>query len=149
MILVAHDRWFLEAVTTAVLELGGPKPFFFDGTWSSWRLEKAARASAVATQLDRVNVDIERLQRFVERFRYKKSKAKQAQAKLTQIGRLQTERKGASGELQALTSRNRSLGFEFLKPARTGRVVLEASGLDLVAGDKELLIDAGLRARAG
>ena len=142
IILVAHDRWFLEAVTTAVLELGGPKPFFFDGTWSSWRLEKAARASAVATQLDRVNVDIERLQRFVERFRYKKSKAKQAQAKLTQIGRLQTERKGASGELQALTSRNRSLGFEFLKPARTGRVVLEATGLDLVAGDKELLIDA-------
>ena len=43
VVLVAHDRWFLEAVTTAVLELGGPKPFFFDGPWHAWRREKAAR----------------------------------------------------------------------------------------------------------
>ena len=48
VVLVAHDRWFLEAVTTAVLELGGPKPIFFDGPWHAWRREKAARASAAA-----------------------------------------------------------------------------------------------------
>ena len=66
VILVAHDRWFLEAVTTAVLELGGPKPFFFDGPWHAWRREKAARASAAATQLGRVSDDIERLERFVD-----------------------------------------------------------------------------------
>jgi ATP-binding cassette subfamily F protein 3 len=139
VVLVAHDRWFLEAVTTGVLELGGPKPFYFDGTWSSWRLEKAARASAMATTVDRVNVDIERLQRFVDRFRAKKNKAKQAQAKLTQIQRLEKERRSAKQELDALTARRRSLGFEFLKPARSGRIVLEATGLDVWAGDKELL----------
>ena len=66
VILVAHDRWFLEAVTTAVLELGGPKPFFFDGPWHEWRREKAARASAAASQLGRVTDDIERLERFVD-----------------------------------------------------------------------------------
>jgi ATP-binding cassette subfamily F protein 3 len=144
IVLVAHDRWFLEAVTTAVLELGGPKPFFFDGPWSAWRMEKAARASAVATTVERVGDDIERLQRFVDRFRYKKSKAKQAQAKLTQIARLEKERKAARSELEALSARRRGLGFEFLKPARTGRIVLEASGLDVWAGDKELLRDAEL-----
>jgi ATP-binding cassette, subfamily F, member 3 len=144
IVLVAHDRWFLEAVTTAVLELGGPRPFFFDGPWSAWRMEKAARASAAATTVDRVSVDIERLQRFVDRFRYKKSKAKQAQAKLTQIERLQRERKTAKSELEALTARRRGLGFDFLKPARTGRIVLEATGLDVAAGDKELLHDAEL-----
>jgi len=139
VVLVAHDRWFLEAVTTAVLELGGPKPFFFDGPWHAWRREKAARASAAATQLGRVSDDIERLERFVERFRYKKSKAKQAQAKLTQIGRLEQQRKAASEELEAMTKRRRTLGFEFLKPARTGRIVLEAADLDVSAGDKLLL----------
>ena len=118
MILVAHDRWFLEAVTTAVLELGGPKPFFFDGPWHAWRREKAARASAAATQLDRVSDDIERLERFVARFRYKKSKAKQAQAKLSQIGRLEKERRAAAQELEAMTKRRRTLGFEFLRAAR-------------------------------
>ena len=142
IVLVAHDRWFLESVTTAVLELGGPKPFFFDGTWSGWRLEKAARASAAETTVGRVSADIERLQYFVDRFRYKQSKAKQAQAKLTQIQRLEKERKAARGNLEALRAKRRTLGFEFLKPARTGRVVLEAEGLRVWAGDKPLL-DSG------
>jgi len=144
IVLVAHDRWFLEAVTTAVLELGGPKPIFFDGPWHAWRREKAARASAAATQLDRVGDDIERLERFVARFRYKKSKAKQAQAKLTQIGRLEKERRAAAQELEALTKRRRTLGFEFLRPARSGRIVLEADGLVVSAGDKLLLDGASL-----
>jgi ATP-binding cassette subfamily F protein 3 len=144
VVLVAHDRWFLEAVTTGVLELGGPRVFFFDGPWHAWRLEKAARASAAATTVDRVSDDIARLERFVERFRYKKSKAKQAQAKLTQIARLEKERRGASAELSALTKRRRTLGFEFLRPPRSGRIVVEAEGLTVSAGEKELLRDASL-----
>ncbi len=144
IVIVAHDRWFLEAVSTAVLELDGGKSFFFSGPWHEWRREKAARASHAAKTVARVDDDIARLERFVERFRYKKTKAKQAQAKLTQIGRLRKERDKASGELQQLTRRRRTLGFEFLKPARTGRVVLETGGLDLSAGDKPLLNGAEL-----
>ena len=139
VILVAHDRWFLEAVTTGVLELEAGRSLFFPGPWHTWRIERAARAVAAAKTAERVGVDIARLERFVERFRYKKSKAKQAQAKLTQIERLQKERAGATGELELLNRRSRSLGFEFLKPARSGRTVVEASELDVSAGDKELL----------
>ena len=80
----------------------------------------------------------------MERFRYKKSKAKQAQAKLTQIGRLEQERKKAAGELENLTHRRRNIGFEFLKPARTGRTVVEIDGLRLSAGGKPLLDGASL-----
>ena len=101
IMIVAHDRWFLEAVTTAVLELDGGRSFYFSGPWHEWRREKAARATHAAKTVARVDEDIERLERFVERFRYKKSKAKQAQAKLTQIGRLRKERDKASGELDA------------------------------------------------
>jgi ATP-binding cassette, subfamily F, member 3 len=139
IVIVAHDRWFLEAVTTAVLELDGGRSFYFAGPWHKWRLERAGRAIAAQKTADRVGDDIERLERFVERFRYKKSKAKQAQAKLSQIGRLEQERKKAVGELEGLTKRRRTLGFEFLKPARTGRIVLDAERLFVSAGDKKLL----------
>jgi ATP-binding cassette subfamily F protein 3 len=149
IILVAHDRWFLEAVTNAVLELGGGRSISFAGPWHAWRIEKAARASAAGKTADRLGVDIERLERFVERFRYKKSKAKQAQAKLTQIGRLERERQEVSGELESLTMRQKRLGFDFLDPPRSGRTVIETKGLEVAAGTKELLHGVGLALERG
>jgi ATP-binding cassette subfamily F protein 3 len=139
VILVAHDRWFLEAVTTAVLELEAGRSLFFPGPWHAWRREKAARAAAATKTAARVQEDIARLERFVERFRYKKSKAKQAQAKLTQIERLAQTRAGATAEIDLLTRRSRTLGFEFLNPARSGRTVVDAVGLAVSAGEKSLL----------
>jgi ATP-binding cassette, subfamily F, member 3 len=139
VILVAHDRWFLEAVTTSVLELSPGGAHYFSGPWHEWRTEKAARVAAAGRTADRVSVDIARLERFVERFRYKKSKAKQAQAKLTQIARLEKERSSARHEVESLTKRKRTLGFGFLDPPRTGRIVLEVDQVALSAGDKKLL----------
>ena len=149
VILVAHDRWFLESVTTAVLELAPGGAHYFAGPWHEWRREKASRAAAAARTVERVSVDIARLERFVERFRYKKTKAKQAQAKLTQIGRLEKERAQAAGKHEALTRRRRTLGFDFLQPPRSGRMVVEAEGMTLRAGDKLLLEDAGFAIERG
>jgi ATP-binding cassette subfamily F protein 3 len=149
VILVAHDRWFLEAVTTSVLEMTPGGVHYFAGPWHEWRREKAERAAAAGKVADRVSEDIVRLERFVARFRYKKSKAKQAQAKLTQISRLEKERSAARSEQESLTRKARSLGFEFLTPPRTGRVVLEAEGLTLTAGDKTLLEDAAIVVERG
>ena len=149
VILVAHDRWFLEAVTTAVLEMSPGGVHYFAGPWHEWRREKVARAAAAERTADRVSDDIARLERFVARFRYKKSKAKQAQAKLTQIDRLEKERSAARDELEALTRRRRTLGFDFIKPPRTGRIVLEADDISLSAGDKQLLAEATMVVERG
>ncbi len=149
VILVAHDRWFLEATTTATMELVAGRSTYFAGPWHAWRREKAARAEHAAKAADRVAEDIARLERFVERFRYKKSKAKQAQAKLRQIGRLELEKRSASDEHLLLTRRARALGFEFLKPARSGRTVVEATGLTLEAGGKRLLTDVSFALERG
>jgi ATP-binding cassette, subfamily F, member 3 len=139
VIVVAHDRWFLEAVTNAVLELEGGRSLYFAGPWHAWRREKAERAQHLAKTAQRVEVDIARLERFVERFRYKKEKAKQAQAKLTHIARLEKERSAARGELKRLKLKTRGLGFEFLKPARSGRTVVEADSLDVAIGGRVLV----------
>jgi ATP-binding cassette subfamily F protein 3 len=141
VILVAHDRWFLEAVTTSTLELEAGRALYFRGPWHEWRREKASRVAAATKQSDRLATDIARLERFVERFRAKKSKARQAQAKLTHIARLQTERRRVSGELDTLTRRSKRLGFEFLDPPRSGKTVVEVEWPELRIGDRLLLAD--------
>ena len=137
VILVAHDRWFLESVATSVLELEDGRSTFFPGKWHVWRQEKAARLVNQAKWAERQAEDIARLERFVARFRFG-TKSRQAQAKLKQIARIEAVR------VEAPRGERRTLGFEFLKPARSGRTVIEAEGFDLAAGTKPLLADAEL-----
>jgi ATP-binding cassette subfamily F protein 3 len=149
VVLVAHDRWFLEAVTNATLELELGRATYFPGPWHAWRQEKAQRAAHAQKTADRISVDIERLERFVARFRYKKEKAKQAQAKLTQISRLEKERSAAMRERELLTRRSRALGFEFIRPARSGRVVLELTEETVGVNGRVLLEDVSLALERG
>jgi ATP-binding cassette, subfamily F, member 3 len=148
-VVVAHDRWFLEAVTNATLELEAGRATYFPGPWHVWRLEKAQRAAHAQKTADRVAVDIARLERFVARFRYKKNKAKQAQAKLTQIGRLTKERSEASAEAELLTRRTRSLGFDFGEPKRSGRDVLVLDREQVSVPGRVLLRDVSLALERG
>src|SRR5262249_38207649 len=146
VILVAHDRWFLEAVTTAVLELDHGRSVFFPGKWHVWRREQAARAQHAARTAERDAEKIAQLERFVERFGAKAPKARQDKSKQKQIDRI----RAGTQDLRGLSpSPRRGLGFEFLKPARSGRVVIEAEGLALRAGEKKLLDDASFALERG
>jgi ATP-binding cassette subfamily F protein 3 len=150
IIIVAHDRWFLEAVANAVLELEAGRSTYFSGRWHEWRREKAARLHAASRAAERVGRDIERLERFVARFRASTPKmARKAQAKLTQIGRLEKEQSQAKDQIDLLTRRNKRLGFEFLKPARSGRTVVEAQGIEVRIGDRVLLEDVAFAIERG
>jgi ATP-binding cassette subfamily F protein 3 len=149
ILLVAHDRWFLEATTTAVLELEAGRSTYFAGPWHHWRLEKAARLQSATKEAARYAEDIARLERFVARFRYKKEKAKQAQAKLTQIGRLAKEKTKVTEEISLLTRRSKRLGFGFIDPPRSGRTVVEADGVALEIGSRELVHDASFALERG
>ncbi|HEY3922481.1 MAG TPA: ABC-F family ATP-binding cassette domain-containing protein [Gaiellaceae bacterium] len=142
LILVAHDRWFLEAVTTAVLELQGGRSTYFPGEWHVWRREQAARALHAARTAERQADELERLERFVERFRYKASKAKQAQSKLKQIDKIRGQRAEAAAA-------SRVLGFEFLKPKRSGRIVIEAEALEVDVPGRTLVRDASFALERG
>ena len=119
VVLVAHDRWFLEAVGTSVLELEAQRARFFAGPWHAWRQEQAARQMALGKAIDRQQAEIERMERFVERFRYKATKAKQAQSRLKQI-----DKKKKTGP-QTERRDTRKLRFSFKPPERPGRVVLK------------------------
>ncbi len=130
VVLVAHDRWFLEAVGTSVLELEAGRGRFFDGPWHAWRKEKAARELALGRALERQEAEIERLERFVTRFRAG-TRARQAQSRAKKLSKMdRINRPQADGA---------ALEFSFKPPERSGRVVFELLDGELKAGDKELL----------
>jgi len=133
VVLVAHDRWFLEAVGTAVLELEGGRSRFFKGSWHAWRKEKASRELALGRAIERQEAEIARLERFVDRFRAG-TRARQAQSRVKRLDKMdrvtRDPREGAA------------LGFAFKPPERSGRVVFEVEDGELRIGERELLRDA-------
>ncbi|HKJ36735.1 MAG TPA: ABC-F family ATP-binding cassette domain-containing protein [Solirubrobacterales bacterium] len=143
VVLVAHDRWFLEAVGTAVLELEAGRARFFSGPWHAWRNEKAAREIALGKAIERQQAEIARMERFVERFRYKATKAKQAQARVKQIDKLK------AGGPVAEARDSRSLQFQFTKAERTGRFPLKMEGARIEVPGRVLLDAATLRLERG
>src|SRR5215210_5849171 len=136
VVLVAHDRWFLEAVGTCVLEIEAGRTRFFNGPWHAWRREQAAREIALGKAITKQHAEIERLERFVERFRYKATKARQAQSRLKKLDKIERiERDPRDG---------RSLGFQFKAPERSGRVIFELQDGRLEVPGRTLLHDAEL-----
>jgi ATP-binding cassette, subfamily F, member 3 len=136
VVLVAHDRWFLEAVGTAVLELYGAPPTrsrFFAGSWHRWRREQAAREIALGRAIEAQQAEIERMERFIERFRYKATKARQAQSRVKKLAKIErTERDPRD---------DRGLEFEFSAPERSGRVIFELLDGRIEVGEGMVLLE--------
>jgi ATP-binding cassette subfamily F protein 3 len=135
IVLVAHDRWFLESVGTSVLELEGGRSKFFAGTWHQWRRERAARELALGRAIERQQAEIDRLERFVTRFRAG-TRARQAQARVKKLNKIE--------RISADPSDGAALEFAFKPPERSGRVIFELEHAELHAGGKQLLHDAEL-----
>ncbi len=135
VVLVAHDRWFLEAVGTSVLELEAGRGKFFPGPWHVWRRERAARELALGRAIERQQAEIERLERFVTRFRAG-TRARQAQSRVKRLAKIERiDRDPTDGA---------ALQFAFKPPERTGRVVFELLDGHMTVGDRVLLDGAEL-----
>jgi len=132
VVLVAHDRWFLEAVGTCVLELEAGRGRFFAGPWHAWRQEKAARELAAGRAAAREAAEREQLERFVARFRYG-TRARQAQSRLKRLEKMG----GGNGKAHA-----RALKLAFKPPPRSGRVVFELENGEIAAGERQLVSGA-------
>jgi ATP-binding cassette subfamily F protein 3 len=144
VVLVAHDRWFLETVGTAVLELEAGRARFFNGTWHQWRREQAAREMALGKAIDKQQAEIERMERFIERFRYKATKARAAQSRIKKLDKMERITRDPKD--------GRALAFAFKPPERSGRVIFELEDARLEVGshpprvlldDSELWLERG------
>ena len=135
VVLVAHDRWFLEAVGTSVLELEAGRGRFFKGTWHAWRKEQAQRELALGRAIERQQAEIARLESFVTRFRAG-TRSKQAQSRVKKLEKMD--------RIQADPRDGKGLSFTFTDPQRSGRVVVELENGTIEVPGRTLLEGADL-----
>ncbi len=139
VVIVSHDRWFLESTATAVLDLSREKARLWPMGYSAFRRARAEDDAQLAVQAERRDEEIARLERFVIRWRAG-TRARQAKSRAKRLER--TERIEPP-------SRERSLSFGFPKTERPGRVVMEADGLRVDIADRVLVDDAGFTIERG
>ncbi|TVQ00621.1 MAG: ABC transporter ATP-binding protein, partial [Balneolaceae bacterium] len=120
MILVSHDRAFLNSVTTRTLALNRGNMLDYAGNYSFYEKKYAEEQDLLKKQFENQQKQIKETERFIERFRYKATKAKQVQSRIKQLEKLdQIEFDEAQEEIS----------FRFPPPQRSGQVVLKLSGL--------------------
>jgi ATP-binding cassette subfamily F protein 3 len=129
VLVVSHDRWFLKSVATGVLELERGRARVFPLRYSDYRREKALQVEQQAEAFERQQAELARLERFVNKWRAG-TRSRQARSVQRTIDRTQRVER---------PRRERSLAFGFPKTVQPGRIVLEAEGLRVEAGEKLLL----------
>lgn len=128
LVFVAHDRVFLDKVATQTLFLGDGKPILRPGTFSEflqWREEMELQWERQAQAIDE---KIKHQAAFIERFRYKASKARQAQSKLKSSERMHKELEELRS--QRPDTRAKTLSFSLPEPSRGDQTVLAAADLE-------------------
>ena len=131
VLCISHDRDFLDRFASHIMHFEAGKLVMYTGNYSAYevlradriRNEKAARAKEEAA--------LSHMQSFVERFRYKASKAKQAQSMLKAIDRL---------KLTAVTQEESPYSIVFQDPERTVDVLATISNLDAGYSEQDIII---------
>jgi ATP-binding cassette subfamily F protein 3 len=90
ILLVSHDREFLDRVTTGIAHIHGRSIELYPGNYSQFERLRAARLAGQQAAYDKQQTEIKHMQEFVRRFRYKASKARQAQSRIKALQRMET-----------------------------------------------------------
>jgi ATP-binding cassette subfamily F protein 3 len=120
LILVSHDRRFLDTLTERTFELSMGKLTEYRGNFSFYVEEKAERLEQQRAAYRNQQMQIRQTERFIERFRYKATKARQVQSRIKALDRL---------ERIELEDTERSLDFDFPPAPPSGAVVMRLSGV--------------------
>lgn len=131
VILVSHDRAFLDNVTMRTIEISGGKVYDFKASYSKYvelREQQLEHQQAVWANQQQ---EVKEIERFIERFRYKSTKAKQVQSRIKLLEKLDTDIPDAIDKS--------AIHFRFPPAPQSGKVVFEAEGLGKAYGEKQVL----------
>ncbi len=143
VVVISHDHRFLDNVCTSILDVDYRTVKLYSGDYTAFVDAKAAERARREKEIDAREREIAHHQQFVDRFRAKASKARQAQSKLRLI-----EKK--AGDLEELPPSSRRYPTFKLEPRRaSGRDVLSIKGVKKAFGANEVLHGVDLLVRRG
>jgi ATPase subunit of ABC transporter with duplicated ATPase domains len=140
-VVISHDMRFLDNVATHVLDVDYETITAYVGNYSAFVVEKEGTRARKEAEIARQEEIVAEKQAFVDRFRAKATKARQAQSRIKQIEKIEIE------EL-ARTSR-RTPHFRFEEARKSGKEVLTAKGVAKAYGAKKVLDGVSLEVRRG
>ena len=91
MLIIAHDRAFLDSTATSVMHLAGNGGKLYKGNYSAFERQRAAELERQQAMAAKHQAQVQHIQQFVDRFRAKASKAKQVQSRIKALERMQTQ----------------------------------------------------------
>ncbi len=120
IILVSHDRTFLDTLTTKTIALSLGKMETYSGNYSFYEKEKAIRKELTMNAYKNQQQQLKQTQVFIERFRYKATKARQVQSRIKQLEKV---------DMIEIEDEEEEIHFEFPPPQQSGRVVIELKNI--------------------
>jgi ATP-binding cassette subfamily F protein 3 len=141
MVIVSHDREFLDRLCTQIVETERGVSSTYLGNYSAYLQQKAENESAQMSAFERQQKELEKQQAFVDRFRASATRSTQAKSREKQLEKVE--------RIEAPTAGVRTLHFRFPPAPRSGREVVEIKELTHVYGDKILFLGANLLIERG
>ncbi len=140
MVMISHDRSFLDNLTTVTWEISLGELTVYKGNYSKYLVDKANRMIIKRAAYENQQAMIEQTMKFVDRFRSKATKATQVQSRLKQLDKI---------EIIELDETENSIAFRFPPSPPSGRTVLEIEHLNKQFGEKPVFTDLSFSLQRG
>jgi ATP-binding cassette subfamily F protein 3 len=141
VVVISHDRSFLRRHATRIAELSGGRFTLTEGDFDRYLAERERRREELEAQRRNQERRVAEVERFVERFRYKASKARQVQSRLKTLARLE--------RVEAAPEAARRMRLRIPEPARVGEVALRLEGVHKGYGATRVYEGVDLEIRRG
>ncbi|MGB5979652.1 MAG: ABC-F family ATP-binding cassette domain-containing protein, partial [Cyclobacteriaceae bacterium] len=141
IIVVSHDRQFLDNTISTIVEVSGQKLNAYSGNFTYFTEEKAMRNEIQQNAFENQQQKIKQTERFIERFRSKATKARQVQSRVKALERMD--------KVDEVTDTNVAINFDFRFNQQSGKQVMELEDISKSYGDLELLHNTDARIMRG
>jgi ATP-binding cassette subfamily F protein 3 len=126
VVLVSHDRYFLDVTVRKIAELWNKGIHFYTGGFTRYEEQKTDRRAQLQSAYQNQRDRIEQLEAFINRFRYQATKAKQVQSRIKELEKI---------ERIEIPPEEKAIHFRFPQPKPSGRIVAEFKGVAKAYGD--------------